>query len=309
MSPATVGDATLTPLPVTFAPTEGVSFTGVVGNFTDANTNPDLADYSATIFWGDSTTTVGTIMPNASGGFEVTGTHTYAEQDSYYEVTVTINDAGGSSVIVYSSAAVADAALTPAAVTFKPKEGIAFTGVVANFTDANGNPDINDFWATIVWGDGSSSAGTIAANGAGGFKVMGTHTYAEEGAVAADVTIHDVGGSMAVAHSTAAVADAALTPAAVTFKPREGIAFTGVVATFRDGNTNPDLADFSATIVWGDGTTSAGTISANGTGGFKVSGTHTYAEEGARMRPPSRFTTRAAARRSPIARRRWPTPP
>ena len=41
------------------------------------------------------------------------------------------------------------------------------------------------------------------------------------------------------------------------------------------------MADYSASINWGDGNTSAGTITFDsGTGIFTVSGSNTYAEEG-----------------------------
>src|SRR5271167_3786473 len=58
----------------------------------------------------------------------------------------------------------------------------------------------------------------------------------------------------------------------------EGTAFNGTVATFTDTISNQPVSDFSSTIDWGDGTTSAATITA-GNGFFTVSGNHTYAEE------------------------------
>ena len=51
---------------------------------------------------------------------------------------------------------------------------------VATFTDANPNATVSDFTATITWGDGSTSAGTVVATG-NGFAVNGAHTYADEG--------------------------------------------------------------------------------------------------------------------------------
>src|SRR5205814_10462078 len=52
-----------------------------------------------------------------------------------------------------------------------------------------------------------------------------------------------------------------------------------VVATFDDINTANVAADFTATIDWGDGTTSAGSVSGSG-GTFSVAGTHTDATAG-----------------------------
>jgi predicted pyridoxine 5'-phosphate oxidase superfamily flavin-nucleotide-binding protein len=279
MSTAAVADAPLIPSPVTIHPKEGVSFSGVVGNFRDANANGSASDFTASIDWGDSTTTSGSIAPNGAGGFKVTGTHSYADEGSY-TVSISVQDDGGSTTTVMSTATVADAPLTAIGKTFGAKEGIAFTVVVGNFKDANPHPNLTDFTASINWGDGSTTSGSIASNGAGGFKVTGTHTYTEDGSYTIAVAVSDDGGSTATIMSTAAVADAPLTPSPLTFHAKEGVSFTGVVGNFRDANANGSASDFTASIDWGDGNTTSGTIAANGAGGFKVTGTHTYAEEG-----------------------------
>src|SRR5204862_5155166 len=112
-----------------------------------------------------------------------------------------------------------------------------------------------------------------------GFNVSGSHTYAEEGSYAVSVTVNDVGGGSASANGSATVADAVLTAAGTSFTATEGAGFSGVVATFTDANAGAPVSDFSATILWGDGTSSAGAVSA-ANGGFQVSGSHTYADEG-----------------------------
>ncbi len=58
----------------------------------------------------------------------------------------------------------------------------------------------------------------------------------------------------------------------------EGIGFSGEVATFTDSNTSDAASDFTASIDWGDGVTSDGSVSGSN-GSFSVSGTHTYADE------------------------------
>ena len=173
----------------------------------------------------------------------------------------------------------ADAALTATALPISATEGASITATVATFTDANPNAAVGDFTATINWGDGTTSTGTITEKN-GVFSVAGTHTYAEEGKDAVSVTIADVGGSTATATSTATVADAALTATALPINATEG-AFDrpATVATFTDANPNAAVGDFTATINWGDGTTSTGTITEKN-GVFSVAGTHTYAEEG-----------------------------
>jgi streptogramin lyase len=236
----------------------------------------DAPTYTATIDWGDGTQSAGTIVfdPNTSS-YRVDGNHNYAE-DGTYTVTTTINHEGILSTTT-STVTVTDAALSASGVDVSAVEGSAFSGRVAHFTDANPNPDINDFSATIDWSDGHTSAGTITADGSGGFNVSGSNTYAEEGSYAVSVSIMDAGGSTASASSTATVADASLSATGVGNHSIVGVPVTAVVATFTDANSSPNINDFSATIDWGDGTTSAGTITSNGSGGFNVTGSHTYA--------------------------------
>jgi len=165
-------------------------------------------------------------------------------------------------------------------------EGQAFSGPVATFTD----PDASDpadsaakDTATIHWGDGSSGAGTITSLGGGKYSVSGSHTYTDESGptVSVSITDPDDPGGPATASATAAVSDAALTatgsPAFASANP-----VSRTLATFTDANAGATTADFttgggSTTIHWGDGTTSAGTVTQTGPGHFAVSGTHTYA--------------------------------
>src|SRR6185437_10541447 len=68
-------------------------------------------------------------------------------------------------------------------------------------------------------------------------------------------------------------------PTGVTIAPTETMDFTGTVASFTSNQFLP--IDFLATIDWGDGTTSEpGTVTSNGSGGFNVTGTHAYGEDG-----------------------------
>ena len=135
-----------------------------------------------------------------------------------------------------------------------------------------------DFTATITWGDGTTSSGTITEKN-GLFSVAGTHTYTDESTDPISVTIKDDGGSTASTTSTATVTDAALTATALPISATEGVSVTATVATFTDANLLATTADFTATINWGDGATSSGTIT-DKNGVFSVAGTHTYAEEG-----------------------------
>ncbi|HEU5425017.1 MAG TPA: hypothetical protein VFU72_15860, partial [Nitrolancea sp.] len=281
---ANVADAPLSATPVAVSATEGASFSGSAATFTDADPNGTLTDYSATIDWGDQTsTTAGDITKNADGSYTVSGGHTYVEEGSY-SVTVTINDKGGSTTTAKSTATVADAPLTATGgFTITATEGQASASqTVATFTDADPNGTLSDYSASIDWGDGTTAtAGTVSENADGSFAVNGDHTYGEEGSYTVTVTISDEGGSQTVANDTASVADAGLTATSQNILSGSGTAYNGAVATFKDANPTAPLSDFSATIDWGDSTAAAaGTISQNADGSFTVSGTHTFAALG-----------------------------
>jgi hypothetical protein len=64
------------------------------------------------------------------------------------------------------------------------------------------------------------------------------------------------------------------------FSATHGVEFTGEVASFVDGTPTAVASNFTATIYWGDGATSSGTISGKTGGPFAVSGSHTYASAG-----------------------------
>src|SRR5438874_12207421 len=74
--------------------------------------------------------------------------------------------------------------------------GRHFTSLVAVITDTD-PAAVNDFTATIDWGDGIASQGTVVSNGDGTFNVYGTHTYMTLGGYSADVTITSTLGATA----------------------------------------------------------------------------------------------------------------
>jgi hypothetical protein len=185
----------------TINPIEGKAFTTAVATVTDPDTSATASEYSASINWGDGSTSVGTIS-GTGGKFTVTGTHTYAEEGTH-TVTVTTTDVDNTpnTATATSTAKVADAALTAAGVQFSAKKGVKFSHTVATFTDANVNAPTSDFTASISWGDGKTSTGSVAKSGTG-FKVSGSHTYTKSGTFKVTVKVTDKGGSTATANST-----------------------------------------------------------------------------------------------------------
>jgi hypothetical protein len=129
--------------------------------------------------------------------------------------------------------------------------------------------------ATIDWGDGSPSSTTPVSAGI----VHGTHTYADEGSFPITVLVHDLDGAVTIA-GTANVADAALSAAPSSLTVAKKTLFTRTVATFTDANPAADGPEFSASIRWGDGLVSTGTVRALRGGGFAVDGSHVYRSTG-----------------------------
>src|ERR1700677_4660371 len=91
-------------------------------------------------------------------------------------------------------------------------------GVVAKFTSDDSPQPLSNFSASIVWGDGHTTAIADIVNDPtlpGVFDVLGTNTYAEEGTYPVTVSIEDAPPlttpSFAVAASVATIADAPLT--------------------------------------------------------------------------------------------------
>ena len=120
--------------------------------------------------------------------------------------------------------------------------------------------------ATISWGDGTSTAGTIVAAAGGGYAVQGTKVYPRFGDYATKVTINDPTSPInaaASAQGQVAVSDAPIATRVQPLSQTPGSGLVqGVIATVTTSNTQEVLPDLSASIDWGDGTTTPGTIAA-----------------------------------------------
>jgi uncharacterized protein (TIGR03118 family) len=257
--------------------TEGMSFSGAVASFIDQDRNGSANLYSTSIDWGDGTTTAGSLSEGFVSPFTLSGTHTYATAGSS-PITVTVNDADGATGTEHVTASIVTS-LSGTSKTITPTEATVFNGAVASFTDANTSRNLGDYAATIDWGDGTVSLGAISPNGSGGYDVGGSHVYQTYGHEAVDVSISDPGSTITV-DSTATVADAnTLAATGTPVSATEGAAFSGNVATFSDTLVSTSAGAFAATIDWGDGATTAGTVTGS-LGLFTIAGTHTYLDEG-----------------------------
>jgi uncharacterized protein (TIGR03118 family) len=187
----------------TVAPTEGATFSGAVAAFASTTATAQAGDFTATIDWGDGTTSVGTVVANPEGGFNVVGSHLYAEEAAD-PIHVTVSDNASHTITIAASAQVADAPLAARGESLTVGVNDASPLVVATFTDAGGAEPVANYTATINWGDGVTSSGVITFSN-GTFTVTGTHAYQKPGHNTITVTIKDEGGSLTTATSRAVV--------------------------------------------------------------------------------------------------------
>jgi hypothetical protein len=140
------------------------------------------------------------------------------------------------------------------------------------------NPAFTAGYSGFVNGEDLASSGVTGSPGlstdATPASLPGTYpiTAAQGTLAAANYAFAFVGGTLTVNPDT-------LTGSGQNITTPVGAPFAGDVATFSDDNPNALAGDFTATITWGDGQTSAGAVRAAG-GGFAVSGGHTYTSPG-----------------------------
>jgi autotransporter-associated beta strand protein/parallel beta-helix repeat protein len=304
---AHVADAALTAN--SFTPpvaTEGAPFSGTIFNFSDADPNKLVSDYSALVTLGDGNTVIltstasanGQIVAHGDGTFDVNLSYTYSEELTGQTFSVVVTDHTSQASASTSTFSVADAALTTN--SFTPPvatEGALFSGTIFNFSDADPGKLASDYTALVTLGDGNtviltstaSANGQIVAHGDGTFDVNLSYTYGEElTGQTFSVVVTDHTSQASASTSTFRVTDAALT--ANSFTPpaaTEGASFSGTIFNFSDADPSGTASDYTALVTLGDGnsvilTSTAsgnGQIMAHGDGTFDVNLSYTYSEE------------------------------
>ena len=201
----------------------------LIATFTDSGTIQPVSDYTATIGWGDGTTSAATSITaqgTANGVvFSVFGDHTYAAVGTEPISVLITKTSTGATTLATSTATIADAPLTASnpQPTVSTTEGMAFSGAVGTFTDLNPSATAGQFHATIDWGDGlPDSVGVVTLSG-GVFTVSGSHSYIQSaplgtvgpvpptGNYGLKVYVTDAGGATLNLANIAVVADQPLT--------------------------------------------------------------------------------------------------
>jgi hypothetical protein len=291
------GPLTVVGPPANFTINQCATFSGPLGSFSDPAGGPAGA-FTVKINWGDGTaldTTTGTVTQTGPNTFQVSGTHTFTSPGTF-TVSTTITAPDGRTLTLTTKA-------TVTAVPFQAVsdgdpisgvEGQIVSGITGRFQGpscATGTPT-----ATIDWGDGSGTfSGTVTtstSNGVATYEVRGSHTYKEESPAGGYqiLTTLTQGALTAAAKDTAVITDAPIHATAsptgvnngraageVTGTP--GTPSTGGLATFTDDNPFGMIGDFTATVDWGDGATTSGSITGPAgpsSGPWQVTGSHQY---------------------------------
>ena len=125
---------------------------------------------------------------------KLTATLTAADLAADGPLSITVSNPGpGGGVSSAQTLSVAEAPLTGNGVIQTGFEYTAMTNVaLARFTHGSNTEPGSAFTATINWGDGVTSSGTVALS-AGVYTVLGTHTYTDEGTFAITVVVSHEG--------------------------------------------------------------------------------------------------------------------
>jgi subtilisin family serine protease/subtilisin-like proprotein convertase family protein len=231
------------------------------------------------IGWSLQATDQGRVVPAPGGGFHVAGNHIFPVGTRRVRVTVADGDVSEENTrATPSTANVANAPIVAVPARVRATEGVPFSGVVATFLDSNPKGDASAFRATIDWGDGTTTAGRVVADGGGQFVVVGDTTYQTASALqpggaygvvvtlieeAADpddpanpVVVGTVSGT-----SSATVANAPITAQPLTFNAAEGLTARDlVIARFLDSNTASVPGNFRTRVNWGPNATGTATV-------------------------------------------------
>jgi hypothetical protein len=276
-----VADAPIALTPYVPARAEGV-MTSLWGRFTDQNPFAYDSQFTASIDWGDGTTSSSIRVSVNDGHGVFYGWHAY-EEEGVYTAVLSLVDRGGTTVSSSVTVTVDDGALgmSPGP-ELTVAEGQAFSGKLADFGDENPHAASADFAATVDWGDGVISTGSVS--GGGTFAVQGDHSYQEAGWYPIKILVTDAGGSSRSVTGRVHVTDPPISATGMkvvstgTIGPGGGahaLVFTGAVAQLTDADTSALPSEYSVAIDWGDGLMSSGSASGSG-GTYVVNGSHKY---------------------------------
>jgi virginiamycin B lyase len=168
--------------------TAGKSSTATFATFTDFAGGTDPSAYAATLSIDGATPSSATISTDANGGFDVNDGNDWTLGGSTFDVTITDNNNSARVATATGSLTVDAPPAKGVGVAVTATSGQTFTGTVARFTGLAMN-SLSSYSASIDWGDGQTTAGTITVNNAGGVDITGSDTYAAAGTFTVSTTL------------------------------------------------------------------------------------------------------------------------
>jgi hypothetical protein len=263
--------------------TVGVSFTAPLAQITTSDTSLTASDFTGGVDFDDGNGLQSlTFVSISSGIFQADVT--YTPEGDYYSSDLAVYFSLGTvqqsyqynCPPVYTGAESGDI-IQANANTLTAQMGNAAQISFGDFVDPNNMSasDPGQYTATIDWGDGFESPATLTPVGSV-FFVSGSHTWT--GSAVYNPTLSITGDSGSWSATVTVLSEKPLVAFPVT--PVEGTSFTAPIATFTDPDPAVDADSFTATVNWGNGTSSAATVSEGDTGMFTVTGSYAYATAG-----------------------------
>ncbi|MFN6108242.1 MAG: SdrD B-like domain-containing protein, partial [Planctomycetaceae bacterium] len=196
------------------------------------------------------------------------------ETKSNYSIRVRTTDQGGLSYDKVFTISVSDLLELEAGANRSVVEGDLVSLSSATY---NGPLPASQLFLTVAWGDGTSEAGVLVpASGTNGGTIANTHRYADDGSYTVTLTLTD--GTITVSDSFVTTVSSAA-PVAGTIAGLAA-AVRGQTVTYGLPFTDAGTTDtHTATINWGDGTSSTGVVSQASSEGT-VTGSRLYTTTG-----------------------------
>ena len=251
-------------------PANGAASATLAGSASDGDALPSPSTLTTT--WTVVSSPAQAVVSFSNGGANTLSPTASFSQSGVYVLRLTASDGVASTtddvLVTIDHPPVVNAG-DDASIT-QPTTQYALYGSVSDDGVATGPgvvPTVTSSWsvlsgpAAVTFADATKPTTTATFSRAGSYTLRLTAT---EGTV---TTTDDV---------IVTVVDASLTPIAVSFAPMTSTVFAGVVAKFTDGDPTASASQFTASIAWGDGQTSAGVVSALSGGGFSVSESASY---------------------------------
>jgi hypothetical protein len=251
------------------------------GNAAGAGTAPSMGGGGGSLSPTSSPTSFATgppagSAPVATGGQSKGTTSSAAPKTTTASFAATTSQTQAPAASAFAIAPVQNAPFVAAKATL-------YTGPVGSFFPAAGQ---SSFSATIAWGDGVTSEGSIFSAGAlaagdhgsaAGLLVSGSHLYSSSGDFPVTITATAADGETQDISAEAHVTDSLLTGSPVSYSVPAGTPYNDTLGYFT--SADPQDSSFTATVSWGDGSVTAGTVAGQGSR-FNVTGQHEYATTG-----------------------------